>query len=946
MGWIRQDGQSRAPRRRAPRIAVAAMAVFATMASLLMVVASPVVEEAEAADASGFQSGLIVSDANFYDGGAMSASQVQSFLDGQMRQCASGYTCLRGYAQSTPTMAANAYCGAIQGQGSESAASIIARIGAACNISQRFLLVLLQKEQSLVTSTAPVQRQYDRATGFACPDTAPCDSSYGGFFYQVYYAARQFNVYKRFPTSYNHQPAAWNNVLFHPNAACGSSRVYIQNSATAGLYNYTPYQPNGAALGNLYGTGDGCSSYGNRNTWRMWTDWFGDPSRAQAAAFMRNASTGQIFLVANGRKHYVGDPSLFTDFVPLYVIETRDASYLDALPTGANLSNVVRSTSGAVYLVRAGVRYYFRSCADIQAWGYSCGDSAYLSDDQMTRLQAGGDVEMTVRASDGTNWLVQSGSRRQLSDLDLPPQFGYSTRTLALAPNAIAHLPVGAPVIGQGDVVRSADYSQYRLQASTGTWSVPGATIGLRFLWFAPVFTAESLRLLPASAGTLPIRFADSSGAYVIADSGILRVRESEYGGLPFTRVPDGTGQSLPATSAAATAPHFATEYGGDGRWYLVANGTRAHVQNMDWYRQIQAQQGVPSTVWVVARGVLDGIPERSSYSDGTLVRGPSGAVYLMSGGNGIHVASMDIVSALGLSTSITEVSQSIINGLASRTGVLNDYGIQCNGVSYLAANGQLMPYASAAVRAEWGRTDIALGSLCSRLTISSQAAGVFAYDQTGRTYMADDGALRYIDSAATYASVNGTSDRVRITRAGALAIGQGPWVRPVYRPGALVSTPGRSEVWIVDGTTLRHLGSFATSTSMGLGTANTQVPNEAIASYGQWSTLPTSLVVCGSTAYVASGGRLLPMSAQVRAQFPASAFTSLSGALCGAIPVGSQATQLIRGTDGRVYWVENGQRHWLGGAALQRLGGSNPQITAVDATVLGAIPVGATWTQ
>jgi len=51
--------------------------------------------------------------------------------------------------------------------------------------------------------------------------------------------------------------------------------VNVQNYATAALYNYTPYQPNAAALGNLYGTGDGCSSYGNRNFWVYYNDWFG-----------------------------------------------------------------------------------------------------------------------------------------------------------------------------------------------------------------------------------------------------------------------------------------------------------------------------------------------------------------------------------------------------------------------------------------------------------------------------------------------------------------------------------------------------------------------------------------------------------------------------------------------------------------------------------------------
>jgi hypothetical protein len=54
--------------------------------------------------------------------------------------------------------------------------------------------------------------------------------------------------------------------------------VRIRNQATANLYNYTPYQPNEAALASLYGDGDECSAFGNRNFWRIFTDWFGDPT--------------------------------------------------------------------------------------------------------------------------------------------------------------------------------------------------------------------------------------------------------------------------------------------------------------------------------------------------------------------------------------------------------------------------------------------------------------------------------------------------------------------------------------------------------------------------------------------------------------------------------------------------------------------------------------------
>ena len=35
------------------------------------------------------------------------------------------------------------------------------------------------------------------------------------------------------------------------------SDVFIQSKANAALYTYTPYQPNAAALNNMYSTGDG-----------------------------------------------------------------------------------------------------------------------------------------------------------------------------------------------------------------------------------------------------------------------------------------------------------------------------------------------------------------------------------------------------------------------------------------------------------------------------------------------------------------------------------------------------------------------------------------------------------------------------------------------------------------------------------------------------------------
>jgi hypothetical protein len=252
-----------------------ALAIVAILAAVTLV-ATP--QPAQALSGSEFDPGYIISDQKFTDANTMSEAQVQTFLNSKVANCAAGYTCLKDYRTSTftrPAVEPN-HCAEYIGAANELASTIIYKTAQACKINPQVLLVLLQKETSLVTSTSPTSGTYRKATGYGCPDTSDCDAAFYGFYNQVYKAAWQFRQYNNYPDRayrIGNIPIGW-----HPNAACGSSNVNVRNQATANLYNYTPYQPNAAALGNLRGTGDGCSSYGNRNFWVFFTDWFGSPT--------------------------------------------------------------------------------------------------------------------------------------------------------------------------------------------------------------------------------------------------------------------------------------------------------------------------------------------------------------------------------------------------------------------------------------------------------------------------------------------------------------------------------------------------------------------------------------------------------------------------------------------------------------------------------------------
>jgi putative cell wall-binding protein len=249
--------------------------------------------------------GFIISDQQFFDEDAMSVAQIQSFLNAKVPTChperstgpSDPIVCLKDFKQTTTSRAADSYCpNAYVGASNETAATIIYKVAQACGISPKVILVTLQKEVGLVTHSWPSEWRYERAMGYGCPDTAPCNVEYYGFQNQVWRAARQFQVYAARPTYYGHRAGIVNNVRFHPNTACGTSSVLIKNQATAGLYNYTPYQPNSAALAAMPGTGNSCSSYGNRNFWMYYWEWFGNP---HATGALTNVTTSDRIAGAN-----------------------------------------------------------------------------------------------------------------------------------------------------------------------------------------------------------------------------------------------------------------------------------------------------------------------------------------------------------------------------------------------------------------------------------------------------------------------------------------------------------------------------------------------------------------------------------------------------------------------------------------------------------------------
>lgn len=229
-------------------------------------------------DFAGFDPGNIISDEVFYDEETMEEAEIQAFLDevGEgCRQGGDGSECLASYREDSPTFDATDYCFAFEGQDEDTAASIIYKAATACGINPQVLLVMLQKEQGLLTASGARldEGRYTIAMGYGCPDNSDCNPVYFGFGNQVYHAAQQLRMYANSPQKYQIEPFNDNKIAFHPSSDCGRATVYVENYATAGLYNYTPYQPDEAALA---GQPASCSAVGNLNFYAYFNAWFID----------------------------------------------------------------------------------------------------------------------------------------------------------------------------------------------------------------------------------------------------------------------------------------------------------------------------------------------------------------------------------------------------------------------------------------------------------------------------------------------------------------------------------------------------------------------------------------------------------------------------------------------------------------------------------------------
>jgi LysM repeat protein len=342
-------------------------------------------------------------------------------------------------------------CASLPAKTNISAAELIYDVSIACGISPKVLLVKLQKEQGLVTSTNPSPRAYEFALGMDCPDTpSGCSAASAGFFWQLYKGAGQLNWYSNPAGSFTWlRPGATISRPYQANnPGCGAQSFVLENRATAALYYYTPYVPNQTALGNLYGVGDVCSAYGNRNFFRDYTDWFGSTI---GGSFLMKGDGPDVFMIVDETKYRIPSPELLTSLAPLGPLATVPNAHLDRFTTIGDMNALGRNAvDGSYFFIHNGSRLPFANCDEVAAWGLNCANAITMTGSQVSALVAGEVMSALVG-----RFVLENGNLR---DAAAPATPAPETDPAAPAPEAApaapapaAPAPVSTYTVASGD---------------------------------------------------------------------------------------------------------------------------------------------------------------------------------------------------------------------------------------------------------------------------------------------------------------------------------------------------------------------------------------------------------------------------------------------------------------------------------------------------------------
>lgn len=266
------------------------------------------------------------------------------------------------------------------------AADIIYDAAQKYQINPKFLLVTLQKEQSLVTDDTPSDKQLNWATGYAVCDSCSMDDpriqKYRGFGPQVDNAAGIMRWY------YNNSDRGYIKKKDIP-TTIDDQTITPQSWATAFLYTYTPHL------------------HGNQNFWRIWNTWF--QQVYPDATLLQGASSTEVWLIQDGKKRkFANKSALITRADPNMIVIVPDIE-LNNYTSGPDITfpnySILRSPQG-IYLLDYDALRPFDSEATVTKLGFNPQEIVDVSISDLASFVTGPTITASSTAPQGVIYQI------------------------------------------------------------------------------------------------------------------------------------------------------------------------------------------------------------------------------------------------------------------------------------------------------------------------------------------------------------------------------------------------------------------------------------------------------------------------------------------------------------------------------------------------------------
>lgn len=571
--------------------------------------------------AAEFNPNFLLSDEEMQNWQAMSREDIAAFLSGK-----GGYISTLKIEDKDGTI--------------RDSADIISRAAQEHKINPKYILVKLQKEQSLVTDDDPTQKQLDWATGYSVCDSCSMDDpniqKNKGFGKQVDASAGIIRWYYENVGAQNWIKRGQNEY------AIDNTLVRPANNATAFLYTYTPH------------------IHGNKNFWTLWQKWFDQVYPDGTLIKAKDDAT--IYLIQEGkRRPFKSMTALNTRYNAKLLIEAP-ASELNRYEIGrpialANFSLLKNGSN--YYLLDDDTLRPFDSYETVKKLGYHPDEVIEITTDDMVGYATGRIISDTETKPAGrvvqlkenkAVYYIKDNTYYSLPDIRMA-KINFPHLTLeTVSATALADFAAGQPILPKDGTLLMVDGDTKVFVMENGTRrhiATEQVFTGLGYSW-KNIIRLNEFALLNVPAGEpLYVRLDPAATA------------------TPATPTPTVTAPAKPTSPATpTTAPttpkelmyrapknqvaFVGTEFSTQVDTYLVADyetGTILAGKNIDFVRPMASFAKVMTAYQVLKDGIQ--LSAATTYNDKK--HKPDYDKYAI--GNGDQVLNKDLMSALLVSS-------------------------------------------------------------------------------------------------------------------------------------------------------------------------------------------------------------------------------------------------------------------------------------------------------